>query len=115
MNSVQLQEKLKQDLQRIAPRMAQPDVTNLALWSQALALSPDCHLANLALEMPVTGARENLIQRARRSLSGQPFVTLRAAICMASRLCSLRAPLAGKLEGRRDRLGDGSHGFGPGT
>lgn len=74
MNSVQLQRELKQNLQGIAPRMAQPDVTNLALWSQALALSPDCRLANLALEMPVAGERESLIQRARRALSGQPFV-----------------------------------------
>lgn len=74
MNSVHLHRKLKQELQCIAPRMGQPQMTNLALWSQALALSPDCHLANLALEMPVAGERENLIQRARRSLAGHQFV-----------------------------------------
>lgn len=74
MNSVHLHEKLKQELGEIAPRMGEVQLTNLALWSQALALSCDCHLANLALEMPVTGERESLIQRARRSLARQPFV-----------------------------------------
>ena len=41
---------------------------NLALWCQALAVSPNCHLATLALGLPLTGQRENLIQRLRRFL-----------------------------------------------
>lgn len=68
MQSVPLQEKLVHHLKRIKLRLSQPQLVNLALWSQALAVSADCHLTNLALGLPVPGRRENLIQRLRRFL-----------------------------------------------
>lgn len=43
-------------------------VRNLALLTQALVFSDDCHLPNLALEMPIEAQREHLIQRLRRLL-----------------------------------------------
>lgn len=68
MKSVHLQRKLVQHLQETGMEMSQPQVVNLALWSQALATSPDCHLTNLALGLPLDGRRENLVQRLRRFL-----------------------------------------------
>lgn len=68
MNSVHLHQKLMQEFRLINLRASKPQQTNLALWSQALAVSPNCHLATLAVGLPLPGRRENLIQRLRRSL-----------------------------------------------
>jgi hypothetical protein len=46
-------------------------VRNQALVTQALAYSPNCHLATLATLLPVPGQRENLVQRVRRWLANQ--------------------------------------------
>lgn len=68
MNSVHLHQKLEKYLQTIGLRIGQAARVNLALWCQALAVSPNCHLATLALALPLPGQRENLVQRLRRSL-----------------------------------------------
>jgi len=60
-----------QELIPIKLRATKPQQTNLALWSQALAVSPNCHLSTLALGLPLPGRRENLIQRLRRSLKNK--------------------------------------------
>lgn len=68
MNSLHLQHKLVQHLTALRLPLSQPQRTNLALWCQALAVSPNCHLATLALGLPLPWQRENLIQRLRRDL-----------------------------------------------
>jgi hypothetical protein len=71
MNSVHLHQKLVKQLQAIGLQIGKSRRENLALWCQALAVSPNCHLATLALGLPLTGQRENLIQRLRRFLKDQ--------------------------------------------
>ena len=68
MQSVHLQRELVQHLQQIGLELSKPQLTNLALWSHGLATSPDCHLTNVALGLPVPGQRVNLVQRLRRFL-----------------------------------------------
>ena len=68
MNSVRLHRQLVQSLAAIGVGASQPQRTNLAGLSQALAFSANCHLATLALGLPFAGQRENLIQRLRRFL-----------------------------------------------
>ena len=68
MNSVHLHQKLVKQLQTIGLQMGKTRRENLALWCQALAVSPNCHLATLALGLPLPGQRENLVQRLRRFL-----------------------------------------------
>jgi hypothetical protein len=53
----------------------QAQLTNLAFLCQALAFSPNAHLANLALNIPVDAQREHLIQRQRRLLKDDSFTT----------------------------------------
>jgi hypothetical protein len=64
----QLYRSLTTKLQRRLPAASKPQVNNLALLTEALVFSKNCHLSNLALELPVDGQRENLIQRLRRFL-----------------------------------------------
>lgn len=64
----QLYRKLAAELQRGLPASSVPQVRNLALLTQALVFSPDCHLSNLALELPVQGRRESLSNRLYRFL-----------------------------------------------
>ena len=68
MNSVRLHQQLVQALAAIGVGASQPQRTNLAGLSQALALSANCHLATLALGLPFAGQREHLVQRLRRFL-----------------------------------------------
>jgi hypothetical protein len=68
MNSLHLHHRLVQHLQALHLPLSQPQQTHLALWCQVLAVSPNCHLATLALGLPLPGQRENLIQRLRRDL-----------------------------------------------
>ncbi len=64
----QLYRKLTVELQRRLPAASKPQVQNLALLTQALVFSEDCHLPNLALQLPISGQRESLIQRLVRFL-----------------------------------------------
>lgn len=68
MNSLHLHQRMVQQLNELRLPLSQPQQTNLALLCQALAVSPNCHLANLALGLPLPDQRENLIQRLRRQL-----------------------------------------------
>lgn len=68
MNSVHLHQKLVKQFERVGLLIGPTQRANLALWCQALAVSPTCHLATLALGLPLPGQRENLIQRLRRFL-----------------------------------------------
>lgn len=55
-----LQCNLTKELQRRLPLASKPQVQNLALLTQALVYSKDCHLANLALELPLAGMPQQL-------------------------------------------------------
>jgi len=66
--SLQLHRQLVQHLTTLGVRATQPQRVNLALLCQALAVSPNCHLATLALGLPLPGQREHLIQHLRRFL-----------------------------------------------
>jgi hypothetical protein len=59
----QLYRKLTTELQRHLPAASKPQVQNLALLTQALVFSEDCHLPNLGLQLPIPGQRDSLIQR----------------------------------------------------
>jgi hypothetical protein len=83
MNSLQLHKQLVQALTSIGIRAPQPQRVNLALLCQALAVSPNCHLATLALGLPLPGQREHLIQRLRRLLKNEhlrPFECYRPCV-----------------------------------
>lgn len=67
----QLYIKLATKLQRNLPNSSLPQVRNLALLSQALVFSPDCHLNNLALQFPIDGRRESLTNRVYRFLDNR--------------------------------------------
>lgn len=69
-----LHRNLTKVLQRRLPAVSKPQVRNLALFTQALACSADCHLTNLALALPIPGYRDSLIQRLRRFLAN-PHIT----------------------------------------
>jgi hypothetical protein len=71
MNSLQLHRDLLQAFRQLGLKSAQPQQVNLALLCQALATCPNCHLATLALGLPLPGHRENLVQRLRRFLKTQ--------------------------------------------
>lgn len=64
----QLYRRLTTKLQRRLPAATEKQVQNLALLTQALVFSQDCHLTNLAIQLPLDHQRDNLIQRLRRFL-----------------------------------------------
>jgi hypothetical protein len=64
----QLYRKLTTELQRRLPAASKLQLQNLALLTQALVFSQNCHLPNLALQLPVDGRRESLVQRLVRFL-----------------------------------------------
>jgi hypothetical protein len=68
MNSVRLHQQFVQKMLDLGLRATAPQRENLAWLCQSLAYSPDCHLATLALQIPLPGQRESLIQRERRYL-----------------------------------------------
>lgn len=68
MNSTNLHQQLLQELKQMGVVASKPELANLAFFCQALAFSPNAHLANLALNLPLDAQRENLIQRLRRFL-----------------------------------------------
>ncbi len=65
----QLYRNLTTELQRRLPAASKSQVHNLALLTQALVFSEDCHLPNLALQLPIDGQRDHLIRRLMRFLS----------------------------------------------
>lgn len=68
MNSLQLHRDLLQAFHDLGLKASKPSQVNLALLCQALATCPNCHLATLALGLPLPGHRESLVQRLRRFL-----------------------------------------------
>jgi hypothetical protein len=78
MNSLQLHRQLTQAFALIGLKAQPKPRRNLALLCQTLAFSPNCHLATLALGLPLPGRRENLIQHLRRTLKNDH---LRSAEC----------------------------------
>jgi hypothetical protein len=68
MQSLHVHQQLLRQLIELGVPADKPQLVNLALLCQSLAFSPDCHLANLALQLPIEAQRENLIQRLRRGL-----------------------------------------------
>ena len=68
MNSVRLHRQSVQKMNALGLRATAPQRKNLAWLCQSLAYSPDCHLATLALQIPLPGQRESLVQRERRYL-----------------------------------------------
>ena len=68
MCNVQLYPQLQQQLTLLLPQAKPALLANLALTVLALSQSADCHLATLAMVLPLAGKRENLIQRLRRWL-----------------------------------------------
>lgn len=71
MNSLHLHRQLTQAFATIGLKATPKQRANLALLCQTLAFSPNCHLATLALGLPLMGRRENLIQHLRRTLKNE--------------------------------------------
>ena len=63
-----LYRNLTNELRQRLPAASKPQVRNLALLTQALVFSENCHLPNLALQLPIGGRRDSLIQRLVRFL-----------------------------------------------
>ena len=76
--AIQLREQL--------PAASVPQVRNQTLVTQALAYSPNCHLATLATLLPIPGQRENLVQRIRRWLANQSVTQQRCYIPLVRQL-----------------------------
>jgi hypothetical protein len=68
MDSVRLTNRIVQCFHDVGLGGSQPQLYNLALLCQALAFGRDCHLANLALEVPLLERRASLEQRLQRLL-----------------------------------------------
>ena len=88
----QLYRKLTTELHRRLPAASKPQVQNLALLTQSLVFSENCHLSNLALQLPIDGRRDSLIQRPVRFL-GNCRVT--RGLAQAARSGFLQ-PIAGR-------------------
>lgn len=71
MNSLQLHKRFVQELKAIGVPGSEPQRRNLALLCQGLAVSPNCHLETLALNLPHRGKRSSLVQRLRRLLKNK--------------------------------------------
>lgn len=68
MKARQVHDRVVQELTVIGIQASKPQRNNIALLCQALAVGENCHLATLALGLPIPGQRENLVQRLRRLL-----------------------------------------------
>ena len=97
----QLYRKLTTELQRQLPTASKPQVRNLALLTQAMVFSKDCHLSNLALAMPIAGQRESLVQRLVRYLDNKH-------VNQRSPLSAPDTPVVNPLARPRDQPGNGS-------
>lgn len=69
----QVYRTLTAKLQRQLHASSKPQAKNLALLALGLAYSPNCHLSNVAKQLPIEGQRNNLIQRVRRCLKNPQF------------------------------------------
>lgn len=69
MHSLHLHTRLVQAFRTLGLRASQPQLVNLALLCQGLAVSPTCHLSTLALGLPLPLQRDSLIQRLERCLA----------------------------------------------
>lgn len=65
----QLYRNLTAELQRRLPTATKPQARDLALLTQALVFSENCHLPNLALQLPIDSQRDHLIRHLMRFLS----------------------------------------------
>lgn len=72
MYSVPLHGQLMRSLAAAGIRLTRPQQQNLAMLCAALAVSPDCHLGTLALQLPLPARRDSLIQHLRRWLRKTP-------------------------------------------
>ena len=86
MNYRELYSKLTTQLRERLPTATVAQVRNQALVTQALAYSPNCHLATLATLLPVPGQRENLVQRIRRWLANQAVTQQRCYMPLVRQL-----------------------------
>jgi hypothetical protein len=77
MDSVRLTKRIVQCFHDVGLGGSQPQLYNLALLCQALALGRDCHLANLALALPLIERRTSLEQRLQRLLQNEHFSVAR--------------------------------------
>ncbi len=68
MPSLQLQQQLMQHRGEWRLPLPKPERLNVAWLGQALAVSPNGHLATLALGLPLPDQPEHVIQRLRRFL-----------------------------------------------
>ena len=73
MDSLRLTDRIVQCFHGVGLGGSQPQLYNLALLCRALAFSRDCHLANLALELPLVERRASLEQRLQRLLDNARF------------------------------------------
>lgn len=72
MYSVALPDHLMHTFFEAGVHISRPKCRNLAQLCAALALSPDCHLATLALHLPLEERRDSQVQRLRRQLRATP-------------------------------------------
>lgn len=77
MNSLQLHHRLVQTLSEIGVCATKSQLNNLAMVCQGLASSADCHLAGVALGMPLRGRRSRFVQRFSRWLQNDRLVPSR--------------------------------------
>jgi hypothetical protein len=68
MSNYRLYLRLSQHLGSILHMATRSQIDDLALLALGLAKGEDCHLANIAIVLPIEGQRENLIQHVRRIL-----------------------------------------------
>jgi hypothetical protein len=85
-NYQELYSKLTIHLRERLPTATVAQVRNQALVTQALAYSPNCHLATLAMLLSVPGQRENLVQRIRRWLANQAVTQQRCYMPLVRQL-----------------------------
>lgn len=86
MNSVHLQKALVQKLRAVGLRLRPAQIDNLALWSQGLATSRNCHLTNVALGLPLAVRRKHLVQRLGRFLTPRPLSWVQGYGCVVRHL-----------------------------
>jgi hypothetical protein len=68
MSNYRLYLRLSQHLRSIVHTATRSQIDNLALLALGLAKAEGCHLANIAIVLPIQGQRENLVQHVRRIL-----------------------------------------------
>lgn len=75
MKSIHIHQHLLQELIEMGIPAGTAQLVNLALLCQSLAFGSNCHLASLALDIPIDAQRESLIQRLRRTLDEQTWAS----------------------------------------